>query len=327
MPIQVSVVVPTYRRLELLERCLAALLAQEFDPSAYEIIVADDAACERTRQLVERWSHGGAIGCRGPCMRYVTPTCAHGPAAARNAGWRAARGAIIAFTDDDCVPAPTWLRAGAAALAGGVAAASGRIVVPLRGRPTDYEKNVAWLEHAEFATANCFCRHGALAAIGGFDERFTAAWREDSDLHFALLERGYRIARAEDAIVTHPVRPGAWSISLAQQRKSMFNALLYKKHPRLYRERIQPAPPWHYYGIVSALLAALTGALAGRRRLRLAGMSVWLLLTGRFCLRRLRQTSRAPGHIGEMLITSALIPPLAIYWRIRGAIVFRVFFL
>src|SRR4051812_4297096 len=55
MTVLVSVVVPTYKRPELLRRCLAALLAQDYDPRAYEIIIADDAACDQTRQLVEHY--------------------------------------------------------------------------------------------------------------------------------------------------------------------------------------------------------------------------------------------------------------------------------
>ena len=46
----------------------------------------------------------------------------------------------------------------------------------------------------------------ALAAVGGFDERFRAAWREDSDLLFTLLERGGRVVPIPAAIVVHPVR-------------------------------------------------------------------------------------------------------------------------
>src|SRR5207248_10211948 len=98
---------------------------------------------------------------------------AHGPAAARNAGWRAARGEVIAFTDDDTVPDPGWLRAGVAALES-ADAAWGRIRVPLALPPTDYERNEAGLEAAEFATANAFCRRAVLEAVGGFDVGFTA---------------------------------------------------------------------------------------------------------------------------------------------------------
>lgn len=202
----------------------------------------------------------------------------------------------------------------------------GRIVVPLPPAPTDYEHDAAGLETAEFATANCFYRREALEAVGGFDERFTAAWREDADLFFALLERGCRVARAPEAVVVHPVRPATWGISIRQQRKSMFNALLYKKHPTLYRERIQPMPPLHYYGIVGALFVVLVGMMSGRGRMVLIGGGVWLSLTGRFYARRLSGTARTPRHIIEMATTSIIIPPLSIFWRIRGALKFRVRF-
>ncbi len=333
---RISVVVPTYKRPECLDLCLAALLAQDLDPAAYEVIVVDDAACESTRRQVEPWSCRAAA--RGVALRYLPNEGArHGPAAARNAGWRAARGTIIAFTDDDCLPDPGWLSAGLAAFHDGVIervgagtgrvdGVMGRIMVPLPERPTDYELNAAGLANAEFVTANCFCRRAALQAIGGFDPRFTAAWREDSDLHFTLLERSARLVTAPEAVVVHPVRAARWGVSLSQQRKSMFNALLYKKHAALYRRRIQAAPPGRYYAIVTALGAALLALARGRYGGALLAGSVWLLLSGRFCLRRLRGTSHAPRHLAEMAATSVLIPPLAVYWRLRGALTFRVLF-
>lgn len=318
----VSVVVPTYRRPELLDRCLAALVAQDLDASRYEVIVADDAASEATLRQVE----GRAPRSRAP-LRYIPVTATRGPAGARNAGWRAAEGEIVAFTDDDCVPDPGWLAAGIAGFADGVDAVTGRVVVPLGADPTDYQRNEAGLEGAEFVTANCFVRREALAAIGGFDERFTAAWREDSDLHFNLLVAGRRIAAAPTAVVVHPVRPAPWGISLKQQRKSMFDALLYKKHPRLYRGRIRRDPPWDYYAALAALGAAGAGAAAGSFPVAAAGVGSWLWLTGRFCWRRLSRTSRAPRHVAEMIVTSALIPPLSVFWRLYGALRFRVLYL
>ncbi|MCA1723248.1 MAG: glycosyltransferase [Thermomicrobia bacterium] len=383
----VSVVVPTYRRDDLLDRCLAALAAQEFDPSAYEVIICDDAANATTRQLVEAW----AARSRAP-VRYLPVCGTQGPAAARNRGWRGARGGIIAFTDDDCVPDPGWLRGGVQGFAAcgtqeegqaaehedsrlfspphrpgrhagkpattaiqtiapfssartqrkgrqrparsvqqrcnalPVTGVCGRIIVPLPPAPTDYERDVAGLERAEFATANCFYRREALDAVGGFDERFTAAWREDADLFFTLLERGDRVAYAPDAVVVHPVRPARWGVSIRQQRKSVFNALLYKKHPALYRDRIQRVPPLHYYGVVAGLLATAIGILRGNRRLTQVGCGLWVVFTERFCARRLHNTARAPRHIVEMAATSIAIPPLSIFWRLRGALRFRALF-
>jgi hypothetical protein len=61
--------------------------------------------------------------------------------------------------------------------------------------------------------------------------------------------------------------------------------------------------------------------------LAIVALLAWLYMTGRFCIRRLRKTSHAPGHILEVIVTSALIPPLAVFWRLWGAIRFRVFFL
>jgi cellulose synthase/poly-beta-1,6-N-acetylglucosamine synthase-like glycosyltransferase len=332
----ISVVVPTYRRPDLLERCLRALLAQDLPPSCFEVIVADDAGCQETRCQISTLA--AATRERGICLRYVCPTGMRGPAAARNAGWRAARGHIIAFTDDDCIPAPDWLRRGLAAFgpigAGGrspvgvacVDGAWGRIVVPLPAVPTDYQRNAAQLAHAELVTANCFYRREALAAVGGFDERFALAWREDSDLHFRLMARGARLVAAQDALVTHPVRPAPWGISVRQQRKSLYNALLYRKHPRLYRKHIQTAPPWRYYATVGTLAGVALGLLSARRRLSLLSGGLWLGLSLEFCARRLRGTSRAPAHIAEMVVTSLVIPPLAIFWRLRGALKFRVWF-
>lgn len=321
--IRVSVVVPTYKRPELLERCLVALLAQKFDPSAFEIIVVDDEPGEETRRVVESWR---ARVVR-PSLRYLSVSDAHGPAAARNVGWRAAHGDIIAFTDDDCLPMPDWLAAGVRAILDEVEVVSGRVIVPLPRDPTDYERTVSWLERCEFLTASCFCRRETLAELGGFDERFTSAYREDTDLYFAFLENGKRMACAPEAIVYHPIRPMPWGISLSQQRKNVFNALLYKKHPRLYRQRIQRRPPWRYYVITGALLMAIGGLLAGTDWLGIASATLWGGLTGGFCLERLQHTSRTLSHVAEMIVTSAVIPPLAVFWRLCGALKYRVLFL
>lgn len=282
----VSVVVPTCARPDCLRRCLAALERQSLAREQYEIVVADDSARS-------------------------------GPAAARNRGWRAARAPIVAFTDDDTVPQPAWLEEGIAALRQGAHAAVGRTVMPLSFPPTDYERNESGLERAEFITANCFVRRPVLERLGGFDESFTMPWREDSDLHFRLLERGLRIVRAERAVVVHPVRPAPWGMSLRQQKKVVYDALLFRKHPRLYRERIRAAPRWDYYLIVLCLALAPFSWTA---------FSLWAVLTGRFAAQRLHGTSKAPAHVAEMALTSILIPPLSVFWRIVGALRYRVVF-
>jgi glycosyltransferase involved in cell wall biosynthesis len=321
----VSVVVPTYRRPDFLERCLGALVAQDLDPARYEIVVADDGPEPETQRQVMRWA---ASACGRPAIRYVPVTATQGPAGARNAGWREARAPVIAFTDDDTVPHPDWLLEGLRAMGHGIAAAAGRVLVPRPlGTPTDYERDIARMETAEFVTANCFVRRTALELIGGFDERFTSAWREDSDLQFSLLRAQGTIVSAPDAVVKHPVRPvGHWAQGLRDHRKIAFDALLYKKHPRLYRERIRRHPPLDYYGIVAATLLAAAGFGLGYPSVGAAATVAWLALTAAFAWRRLRGTSRSPRHVAQMIATSVAIPFVAVYWRLAGAWRYRVFF-
>jgi len=326
MSLRASVVVPTYRRPELLERCLAALVAQDLDPHLYEIVVADDGAEARVRHLVARW---GAKTGGAPLVRYVAVTGTRGPAGARNRGWEIASGEVIAFTDDDTVPRTSWLTEGLKAMTPEVAAAAGRVEVPLPADRalTDYELDIANMCSAEFLTANCFVRRAALAAVGGFDERFTCAWREDSDLQFRLLEANGKVVAAPAAVVEHPVRPMPFAGGIKQHRKIAFDALLYKKHPDLYRERIRRAPPWNYYTVVAAIVAIAWGALAREPALAWFGLAVWLVLTAGFCMQRLARTSHDPVHVAEMIVTSIAIPPVAVFWRLAGALRFRVLFL
>ncbi len=317
---RVSVVVPTCGRPEALARCLAALAWQDLPPWEYEIIVSDDGHDESTRRI--------AASCRrpgGPEMIYVTPS-GKGPAAARNRGWREARAAVVAFTDDDCVPSPGWLSAGLSAFKDGVAGASGKTVLPVPRKPTDYEANAARLSLALFITANCFISREALEAIGGLNENYPHAWREDSDLYFRLVRHGRQVVRVEDAVVVHPIRPAAWGISIRLQRMSMYNAMLFRDYPDLYRQHIEPAPPYPYYAIVAAGLGSLASLFRGNRRAAAASGCAWGALVGRFFLSRLRGTSHSPSHVAEMLVTSVLVPPLSVFWRLAGAVRYRVVF-
>jgi glycosyltransferase involved in cell wall biosynthesis len=323
--LQVSVVVPTRGRPELLNRCLASLVLQACDPEQFEIIIVDDGPGIATRDVVARWSdHTTGTG---PKVTYIASPGPHGPAAARNHGWRAARGDIIAFTDDDTIARSDWLKNGLAAFDDTVDAVWGRIVMPLKGTPTDYELDAKGLETAEFVTANCFCRKRVLDEIGGFDEEFRFAWREDADLYFRLMTRCARIVHEPRAVMTHPIRPANWGVSLSQAKKVQFDALLYKKHPQLYRQKIRAKPRWDFYITVGSLFVSVLCLLAGALNAAIVPGLLWLFMTGRFCLQRLRKTSKAPSHVLEMIVTSALIPPIAVFWRAVGAFKFKVSFL
>ena len=92
-----------------------------------------------------------------------------------------------------------------------MAATQGRIVVPVPARPTDWERNVSGLEHARWATADMAYRRDVLAAVGGFDERFPRAYREDADLGLRVTAAGWRIVdgAATSCIRSARRRPGS----------------------------------------------------------------------------------------------------------------------
>jgi hypothetical protein len=128
-------------------------------------------------------------------------------------------------------------------------------------------------------------------------------------------------------LVTHPVRPAPWGISIRLQRQNRFNALLYKKHPELYRRFNRHEPPWTYYLSVVLLLLAVMAAAVGALWSAALLLSAWTVVAAAFCRRRLHRSTHRPAHVIEMIVTSAVIPAYAVFWRLFGAIRYRVAFL
>lgn len=311
----VSVVVPTYKRPDLLARCLEALARQCYALDDYEVLVCDDAASSATERQVGELRQ--AWGNR-PALRYLPVTGTRGPAGARNLGWRSAKAEIIAFTDDDTIPEPEWLGNGVRALVPQLAAVAGATEMPIPDPPSDYERDAAGLTRSEFITANCFVRRSALLAVGGFDPRYAMAWREDSDLHFALLDHGLKVRREPRARVLHPLRGQRFAAGLGMQKKAMYDMLLRRKYPSLYRRRIR-STAWRYYlVVVAAFVSAVALAALGHAQAALAAAVLWAGLSVNFFVRRLRGTRRGVREVIDLAVTSACIPLLSIWWRCVG---------
>jgi hypothetical protein len=254
-----------------------------------------------------------------------------GPAATRNEGWRAARYEWVAFLDDDVLPAPDWFTVLLRDLhqppeVGGV---QGRIRVPRSDRPDDWEHNTTALADAAWATADMAYRRVALAAVGGFDERFPRAYREDADIAYRVRAAGWRLVLGARG-VTHPVRPeGPW-ISLRTQRGNADDALLRRLYgPHWHRLLAAPVGRRRRHAVVTLVglaalgLAGVAGARGigdvAARRARLAGCvagSLWSAGTAEFMVVRARQAPGSPR--GALLVTSVLIPPLALAHWLRG---------
>lgn len=201
-----AVIIPTYHRPAALQQCLRALHAQSYPATCFEVIVVDDGGGERLCDLPE-------VRDTNIKIRVLQQTNA-GPGAARNRGASATDAEYLAFTDDDCAPAPDWL----ATLANRVkhdrtALYGGRVV---NGLPNNLYASASQLivdlayahQNAQAANASFFASNNmavpaaAFRRLGGFDPSFRVA-SEDRDLCARWAEAGGRLAFVEEAIVVH----------------------------------------------------------------------------------------------------------------------------
>ncbi|NEM05992.1 HAD-IIIA family hydrolase [Geodermatophilus normandii] len=312
-----TVVVPTIGRPSL--GVLLDALAAAAGPHPAELVVVDDRPDGPPLDV-------GRPGL--PPVRVVR-TGGGGPARARNLGWRVARTPWIAFLDDDVVPDADWYERLAQDLTGlpaDVAGSQGRVRVPLPEDrpPTDWERGTAGLATSSWITADLAYRRAALAAVGGFDERFPRAFREDSDLALRVMDTGGRLVRGERWI-THPVRPTDRWVSVRVQAGNADDVLMRRLHGPTWRERADAAVgrrPRHL-AVTAAGLAAVGLAAARRPRAALAAALAWAAGTAEFARVRIAPGPRDRAEVTTMALTSAAIPPLATWHFLRGAVQHR----
>ena len=325
---QFSVVIPTCRQPALLLKCLDALGRQRLPRDQFEIIVVDEGNSPETETAVLLFARQIARD-GGPLeVRYLPQPERRGLAAARNRGWQSARGHIIAFTNEDCLPEPQWLSSALTCFQRGAQVMSGQLRALLPNQPTPLDKTVTPLKKADFLSANCFCRQSTLARVGGFEEAFDTAWREDSDLQFKFIQAGIPIAKCPEAVVVYPIRTYPWYGLLQDERKNSYDALLYKRHPDLFRERI---PAYrrqvlqNYIAVVS-IATGLIGLLTGQGIIATMGLSVWGGLSADLVVRHLPNTPLTPITLKHAILTAIATPFLSVYWRLYGAMKYKVLY-
>ncbi|GAB3309731.1 HAD-IIIA family hydrolase [Epidermidibacterium keratini] len=316
--VDTTIVIPTIARASL--QTLLESLRDSAGPRPAEIVVVDDRPDPQPLPIPPGVS---VTTLRGK---------GSGPASARNRGWQQARTTWVSFLDDDVVVSADWLTRLATDLARCdeddeyVAGSAGQVRVPLPSdrRPTDWERSCRGLEDASYITADLSYRRAALAAVGGFDERFPRAYREDADLALRVRMTGGQIVRGERSI-THPVREADDWVSLRQQRGNADDALMRVLHGPRWR-RVSAAPrgrlPWHI-ATVLALSTATGGATRRQKKLSTIGAVGWALLTTDFFWRRVAPGPRDRAEVRRLAATSAAIPLAAVYWRLVGTITHR----
>jgi histidinol-phosphate phosphatase family protein len=164
-------------------------------------------------------------------------------------------------------------------------------------------------------------RRCALHAVGGFDERFPRAYREDADLALRLRAARYELVAGEREVL-HPVPPADRWVSVRKQAGNADDALMGALHGRGWRARAD-APPGRLglHVLTTALGAGALAAAAVRcPRAAVALGAAWLGATAQFALARIGPGPRTADEIATMLATSALIPPAATAHRAAGSV-------
>jgi glycosyltransferase involved in cell wall biosynthesis len=195
---EISVVVPTRDRPAALEVCLQALDAQTV-AERLEVVVVDDGSNDPD-------AVAGVVA-RHPAARVVRHDSPAGPATARNTGARAGSGAILCFTDDDCVAEPEWAERLAAAIEDGAAVVAGR-TLPSGGALAEAAELIAFAPAAAepFAPSNNLaCRKELIEAIP-FDTSYRLPAGEDRDWCARVAAAGHALRFEPTARLEHRQR-------------------------------------------------------------------------------------------------------------------------
>lgn len=254
----VTVVVSTHNRAPLLPRLVRALEAQQ-DVDSYDVVLVDNSSTDSTSEVLDGLARTSSVR-----LRPLSTVSDRGPAAARNLGWRSSDSAIIAFTDDDCVPDRRWLRNGLDTLEAEplVGIVQGR-TEPAHGYPLSYgvaTRAIGGLTPF-FEGCNLFVRRPALEDTGGFDEEIGFSF-EDSALGWAVKEAGFEAAFCEGALVQHDVRYPPLCSHLRRTWLECHKVDVVARHPSA-----RAALFWRYFSRPEdpALVLAAAGTLMSRR--------------------------------------------------------------
>ncbi len=202
--VHVSVVIPTYNRILKLFRLMRSL--DKLNPIPDEIIIVDDNSNDGTKELLDKWKNIR----REYHKEIILKSTNTGPADSRNLGICQTRNDLIAFTDDDVVVHPKWIKSLTSRLL-----KTGERVAGVGGIVKSINNDILskyYVEHKileaprqlnYLPTVNCCFKKHPVIQIGGFDSTFSFAGGEDTDLGLRLKNKGYNFVKENKAIVYH----------------------------------------------------------------------------------------------------------------------------
>jgi GT2 family glycosyltransferase len=311
--LRLSVIVPARNAGPGLAACLAALAAGSQGATPGEIIVVDDGSTDETAAVAR--AHGAL----------VIHLDGRGPAAARNAGARAARGDVLVFLDADCVPEAGCLEAlvrpfadrRVAGVRGGYTTAQRALLA--RFTQLDFEEKQARMAASpEITVVDTACaayRRSVFSEYGGFDERYRAPSAEDVELSFRMAAQGEQLVFAPNARVRHRHPDQLGRYLWRKLRFGYYRAQLYGRYPARLREdgytpRLMPLQ----IGLASLLSAAvmLSRRVAVARPLTVGTALAFLGASFPLSYRAWRTDRSLVGFVPPLLLVRSLAQGLGL---------------
>jgi len=227
---KVSVIIPAYNAERFIDKCIGALLNQDYQREDYEVIVVDDGSADGTAALIKTYS-----------VKYIHQKN-QGPATARNAGAREAKGEIILFTDSDCVPSRNWIKEMVAPFGNKeVIAVKGAYLTQqksamARFAQLEFEERFEMLKKVESIdmvdTYSAGYRKEVFLQLGGFDTSFPVANNEDTELSYRMSKCGFKMVFNPNAIVYHLNHPDSITrYARIKFWRGYWRTVVYKKFP------------------------------------------------------------------------------------------------
>lgn len=311
----VAVVIPTWDRENRLAFALEALAGQTLERERFEVIVARaDGASEPLATVPD-----------GLRVRFLEAP--GGPATRRNLAWRHTTAPLIAFTDDDCRPAPGWL-----ATLCDAAASDPEAILQGRTEPDPDERHLlsglarsieVTSRSPWFETCNIAYPRALLESVEGFDESFDECWGEDTDLGLRARARGAGHVYLDQALAWHAVVARPLPAAVAQARRREWLAPLIARHPELRSELRWRLAANETHLTLPLMLA---GLICARRRRWVPAAAMCAPYLARATASHF---SQAPRSLRSLARLALHIPPAAIVGiaeisaTVRGAIRYR----